>query len=93
MHVCIKKLIISAALIPSIALASDSNEVWSDSIVTLNDVTVTTIKNVNMRNDDPVSVTMLNEKDVKSRDIQSIKQAAALSPNFYIPDYGSRMPE
>ena len=91
MHVCIKKLIISAALIPSIALASDSNEAWSDSIITLNDVTVTTIKNVNMRNDDPVSLTMLNDKDVKNRDIQSIKQAAVLSPNFYIPDYGSRI--
>ena len=67
MHSCVKSIIFSAILLPSIASASNSNVAWSDSIIILNDVTVTTIKNVNMRNDDPVSVTMLNEKEIKNR--------------------------
>ncbi len=71
--------------------AGDNGIQWSDSVVNLNDVTVTTIKNVNMRNDNPVSVTMLGSKDIKKYDISSAKQATLLSPNFYIPDYGSRM--
>ena len=78
-------------IVPAFCFAGENISQWSDSVVTLSDVTVTTIKNVNMRNDDPVSVTMLGDKDVKSHDIQAIKEAAVLTPNFYIPDYGSRM--
>ena len=44
-----------------------------------------------MRNENPVSVTMLGSNDVKKYDIANSKQATVFSPNFYIPDYGSRM--
>lgn len=39
----------------------------------------------------PTSVSLISQKDMKAHQINSIKDAAALAPNFFMPDYGSRL--
>ncbi|MDE7153277.1 MAG: TonB-dependent receptor [Muribaculaceae bacterium] len=68
------------------------NEEWSDSTVTLPAVSVTGIKNVGAATQQlQTSVTVIDEKQIERDDILNLKTATELVPNFYIPDYGSRM--
>ncbi len=39
----------------------------------------------------PVAVSLLGAQDLADRRVMSIKGASALVPNFYMPDYGSRL--
>lgn len=39
----------------------------------------------------PASVSLLSQKDMQANRITSLKQASALVPNFFMPDYGSRL--
>lgn len=67
-------------------------EEWSDSTVTLPVVSVTGIKNGgDMVRQQSASVTVIDEKQIERDDILNLKNATELVPNFYIPDYGSRM--
>lgn len=66
-------------------------EEWSDSTLTLSEVSVTAIKEPQFRNIRPVAVTSIGVAQIERLDIINVKHAAELVPNFYIPDYGSRM--
>lgn len=39
----------------------------------------------------PTAVSLLSQKDMQAHQITSLKNASALVPNFFIPDYGSRI--
>ncbi len=39
----------------------------------------------------PAAVSLLGAQDLADRQIKSVKGASALVPNFYMPDYGSRL--
>ena len=39
----------------------------------------------------PTSVSLISQKEMQKNQITSLKNASALVPNFYIPDYGSRL--
>lgn len=39
----------------------------------------------------PSSVSLISQKDMQAYHITSLKGASALAPNFYMPDYGSRL--
>lgn len=57
----------------------------------LGEVDVTAIKTgVNLRSQ-PVSATSIGVTEIDRLNIVTIKGAAPLAPNFYLPDYGSRM--
>lgn len=64
---------------------------WSDSTMMLNEVSVTAIKGRNNMVEAASSVTSIGMKRIEQFDILNVKRAAILVPNFYIPDYGSRM--
>lgn len=64
---------------------------WSDSIMSLDEVAVTAIKEHNLINRAATAVTMIDSKQVDRLGIVNVKEAAMLVPNFFIPDYGSRM--
>lgn len=40
---------------------------------------------------EPISASLLSSKEIKSRNINNIKEFSALIPNLYMPDYGSKM--
>lgn len=67
------------------------SEEWSDSTLTLTEVSVTAIKEPQFRNSRPAAVTSIGVAQIERFDILNVKHAAELVPNFYIPDYGSRM--
>ncbi len=75
-----------------VAHDSVSDEVqWSDSIMNLDEVAVTSIKEQRLINRAATSVSLIDNKQVDRLGIENVKEAAMLVPNFFIPDYGSRM--
>ncbi len=58
---------------------------------TLRELTVTAIKQAETLSLQPVAATTLGEKTVDRYNITSMKDASELVPNFFMPDYGSRM--
>lgn len=63
----------------------------ADTVVSLQDVSVTAIKenySVALR---PVASTVVGADMVQRLNIVTMKEVSELAPNFYIPDYGSRM--
>ncbi|MFI3262238.1 MAG: TonB-dependent receptor [Rikenellaceae bacterium] len=63
----------------------------ADTIINLDEVSVTSIKQKLNLYGAPLSSTTINIKDIENQKITSIKDASINVPNFYIPDYGSRM--
>ncbi len=39
----------------------------------------------------PSSVSLISQKQMKAHHVASLKDVSALSPNFYMPDYGSKL--
>ncbi|MCM1348176.1 MAG: TonB-dependent receptor [Firmicutes bacterium] len=64
---------------------------WSDSAVWLGDVTVTAIKQTSDLALQPLAATVVGQKQLEQFSITSMKGVSEIAPNFYIPDYGSRI--
>ena len=64
---------------------------WSDSIMNLDEVAVTSIKEQRLISRAATAVSLIDNKQVDRLGIENVKEAAMLVPNFFIPDYGSRM--
>lgn len=62
----------------------------ADTLMSLREVTVTAIKGGAMANADQ-AVTDIGRRAIERLGIVNLKQTALIAPNFYIPDYGSRM--
>ncbi len=84
--VCIVLLLVSQTL-----WAFEPEEVISDTIIHIDEVHVTAIKQGLSLRGEPVSSTVLNIKDIEARKVTAIKDVSVAVPNFYIPDYGSRI--
>ncbi|MCM1318988.1 MAG: TonB-dependent receptor [Muribaculaceae bacterium] len=67
----------------------NSTEALSDTVY-LPEITVFAIKNDNSTGE-PTAVSTINEQTIEKLDILSVRDAADIIPNFYVPDYGSRM--
>lgn len=63
----------------------------SDSMVNMQVIQITAIKQGLNLSKEAVSSTTLSKKDIDIFRVGSIKQILTQAPNFYIPDYGSRM--
>lgn len=63
----------------------------ADTAEVLPEVTVSAIKQTSDLNKNPMALTVLNANHVERLGVKAIKNVSAISPNFYIPDYGSRM--
>lgn len=69
------------------AFAQDSTHV-----VRLDEVeVVSSVKEVGTMKQQPVSVTLIRQQDLENHHITSLKEIGASAPNFYMPDYGSRL--
>jgi outer membrane receptor protein involved in Fe transport len=64
---------------------------WADTTVTLGEVGVTAIKTTTELGRLPLASTVVGEHEVERLNITTIKGMSELAPNFYVPDYGSRM--
>lgn len=62
-----------------------------DSSELLPEVTVSAIKQTSDLNKFPTALTVLNSNHIEQLGVDAIKNVSAIAPNFFIPDYGSRM--
>lgn len=70
-----------------------AHDEWCDSVMTLHEVSVTAIKQGHdggLRSL-PVASTSVSGEQLDRLNIVTMKGVSELAPNFYIPDYGSRM--
>lgn len=81
----------SAAALPGHAMGSAATTEWADTTVTLGEVGVTAIKSTTAANVTAASATTVGSAQVERLNITAIKGVSDIAPNFYIPDYGSRM--
>ena len=63
---------------------------YADTLLTLPQVSVTAIKSGELQLEAEASTT-LGHKEIERLNIVNIKQASEIAPNFYMPQYGSRM--
>lgn len=63
----------------------------TDTVLSLNEISVTAIKQgVNLQNE-AVASTVIGQRTIERQNIVTVKNISDIVPNFYIPDYGSRM--
>lgn len=62
-----------------------------DTVLTLGEVSVTGIKQTLDIKSLPVASTVVGEDELQKLNIVTMKGVSEVAPNFYIPDYGSRM--
>jgi outer membrane receptor proteins, mostly Fe transport len=63
----------------------------ADTVVTVERVQVTAIKQGLVLRHQPVAASVVGRERIERQGIRSLKDAASLVPNFHMPDYGSRM--
>ena len=61
------------------------------SATTLGEVSVTAIKQSSSLVRQPVTVTTISQGEIERFNIRGMKGASEIAPNFYMPDYGSKM--
>lgn len=88
MKTCILTL---GALAAAGAAAGAAGPQPADSVQALPEVSVTAIKQSSSLLREPVSVTTVSREEVVRYSIAGMKGVSELAPNFYMPDYGSRM--
>lgn len=73
------------------ALPEDSTPALADSVIQVEDIQVTAIKQgLDLRNQ-PVTASVIGRTDLERRHVAALKEVSQAVPNFHIPDYGSRM--
>ncbi len=76
-------------LLPALAWAA--GEAPADTTRTLSEVSVTAIKQASSLLRQPVCVTTVTQDEVERYSIAGMKGVSEIAPNFYMPEYGSRM--
>lgn len=76
----------------AIADARSANTVqYPDSVRELEELNVVALKQTDMLRDDPVASTVLGRMELERLNTVALKGISDVVPNFYIPDYGSRV--
>ncbi len=77
----------------ALSLAGHANisEIESDTTRWLGDVTVTAIKQKEDLSLQPLAATVIRQPQLERWGVNAMKNVSEISPNFYMPDYGSRM--
>ena len=86
-------------ILMSIVLMGCNCNLWASEVVVevpdsselLPEVTVSAIKQTSDLNKFPTALTVLNSNHIEQLGVDAIKNVSAIAPNFFIPDYGSRM--
>lgn len=74
-----------------LTIIAKANEPLNVDTVYLEEVNVSAIKqDINLRNE-AVATTIIDRQNVERLNMASLKNASEMVPNFYIPDYGSRI--
>lgn len=83
-------IIVSCVLLVDV-YAQDNYNAIPDTTLSLQEVSVTAIKQSSNLRVQPIATTVINNNDIERLNVVSMKGVSELAPNFYMPDYGSRM--
>lgn len=87
-----KSLLIIVLLLPALRVVAAEPPVGElDTLLHIGSVEVTSIKQGTTLRGKPIAATLIDALMVERNNISALKDASELVPNFYIPDYGSRM--
>ncbi|NDW10492.1 TonB-dependent receptor [Dysgonomonas sp. 520] len=89
-----KKIILSIFLLLCLNAANADERTSNDTIYTelkTDVVILSSTKETNSLKSLPAAVSVLSQKTLEARQITSLKDLSSVVPNFFIPDYGSRM--
>lgn len=75
----------------SMADGSEQSDSLRNKTVDLEEVNITAVKQTLELKDEPLSSTVLGRKELEQLGVAGIKGISDIVPNFYIPDYGSRI--
>ncbi|MEG2063883.1 MAG: TonB-dependent receptor [Alistipes sp.] len=70
---------------------NDGTPVQFDTIIMVDKVQVTAIKQGLVLRNQPITASIIGSQSIAHQHINALKDISKLVPNFYIPDYGSRM--
>lgn len=94
------KILTAISLLSLTAIASNaagitpahpSGRLTSDSTITLQEISISAFKQTGRMWSHPVAETTISRNQIEDYGIVTLKDASELTPNFYIPAYGSRM--
>lgn len=71
--------------------ATEESDLLADTVIQVDRVQVTAIKQGLMLRSEPVASSILGERMLERRHVDALKDASLIVPNLHIPDYGSRM--
>lgn len=94
-----KKLIFTYLIFTVLGLSSvyartsapDYGSLPADSVMTLDEVNVIAMKQSGILRDEAVSATVIGSSELESVNAVAIKGLSDMVPNFFVPDYGSRI--
>lgn len=74
-----------------LALPSYAEDEFADTVVSVGEVSVTAIKMNNDVRMQPIASTVIGIGEIEQQNMVTMRDASKSTPNFYIPEYGSRM--
>jgi outer membrane receptor protein involved in Fe transport len=74
-----------------LAFLVPDESIYNDSITLQGIDIVSSLKESTADKEKPYSSTIISRKQIEERHITSLKELSSIAPNFYQPDYGSRM--
>ena len=74
-----------------LAFLVHDESIYNDSITLQGIDIVSSLKESTADKEKPYSSTIISRKQIEERHITSLKELSSIAPNFYQPDYGSRM--
>ena len=89
----LSSLILSAlaAAMPCVASAEVATDSVPPAEVRLDEVSVTAVKQASSLLRQPVTATIFGRRELQAAGVSGMKGVSGMAPNFYMPDYGSKM--
>lgn len=84
-------LILLLLCIPLILVEGQNTREYNDSIILLDEINIVAVKQESRLRGEPVSSTVIGQSELEQLNTVSMKGISDIVPNFYIPDYGSRV--
>ena len=78
-------------LLVTLSIQASAQELVSDTILRLNEITVSAIKQGSNPQKTASASTALKSKEIERLNITTIKNVSEIAPNLHMPDYGSRI--